>query len=413
MKAKLSRGNFPRRDININIGGSKSESNRLLVLQAQFPNIAISNLSPSDDTRVLLKGIKRVNGTVDVHHAGTAMRFLTAYFAAKPGSEILLTGSPRMQQRPIKILVDALRQLGAHIEYTNQEGFPPLKIKGSTLSKEKVKIQANVSSQYISALMLVAPRLPHGLEIVLEGKCTSVPYIEMSLSLLKKCGIVGSFKNNRIHIPAVKNIDDVKVEVESDWSSASYYYSLVALSDSSTITLGNFFSGSIQGDAELAKIYRPLGVHTTFNASGKTITLNKEKTGLPDSIMLDLANTPDLAQTVAVSCLGLGVGCRLHGLHTLKIKETDRLVALRNELEKLGGQVQIDDTSLLLEKPGALVSGQSIATYQDHRMAMAFAPLAVKTDLYINEAEVVSKSYPDFWNDLKKTGIGCDLSEIN
>ena len=410
MKANLKRGELPSENIKINICGSKSESNRLLILQAQFPNISIENLSDSDDTAVLQKGLKISKGTVDVHHAGTAMRFLTAYFAATEGTEVLLTGSQRMQQRPIGILVDALKSLGADIEYAQNEGFPPLRIIGKKLLKNEVRIKADVSSQYISALMLIAPALPKGLKISLQGKTTSVPYIEMTLQLLRNIGISGDFEKNVISISAAETIHDNLMIVESDWSSASYFYSLVALSDDLQITLGSFFEESLQGDAALAQIYETLGVQTYFNISEKTISLSKKNSQLPDSLLLDLANTPDLAQTIAVSCFGLGIGCRLTGLHTLKIKETDRLSALKIELEKLGASVQIDESSLNLEKSFHLNPEVSIETYQDHRMAMAFAPLALKTELTINNAEVVSKSYPNFWSDLKIAGVECEMS---
>ena len=410
MKANLKRGELPSENIKINICGSKSESNRLLILQAQFPNISIENLSDSDDTAVLQKGLKISKGTVDVHHAGTAMRFLTAYFAATEGTEVLLTGSQRMQQRPIGILVDALKSLGADIEYAQNEGFPPLRIIGKKLLKNEVRIKADVSSQYISALMLIAPALPKGLKISLQGKTTSVPYIEMTLQLLRNIGISGDFEKNVISISAKETIHDNLMIVESDWSSASYFYSLVALSDDLQITLGSFFEERLQGDAALAQIYETLGVQTYFNISEKTISLSKKNSQLPDSLLLDLANTPDLAQTIAVSCFGLGIGCRLTGLHTLKIKETDRLSALKIELEKLGASVQIDENSLNLEKSFHLNPEVSIETYQDHRMAMAFAPLALKTELTINNAEVVSKSYPNFWSDLKIAGVECEMS---
>lgn len=411
MKAILERGSFPKKNIKINISGSKSESNRMLILQAQFPNISIENLSESDDTIVLQKAFKNLSGKIDIHHAGTAMRFLTAYFSAKEGADIILTGSQRMQERPIGILVKALRSLGADINYLENEGFPPLKIVGKKLQKSEVKIKANVSSQYISALMLIAPMLPNGLKIDLEGKATSVPYIEMTLSLLKSIGIKGSFSKNEITIFSEKNIEETALIVESDWSSASYFYSLVALSETCEITLGSFSKESLQGDAALVQIYNSLGVQTVFNTSEKTILLSKKNTELPDSLLLDLSNTPDLAQTIAVTCFGLKIGCKLTGLHTLKIKETDRLSALKNELEKMGAAIQIDDDSLHLEIASLIHPNKTIETYQDHRMAMAFAPLSLKTKLTINNAEVVSKSYPKFWEDLQKAGVKCALED--
>ena len=411
MKAILERGSFPDKNVKINISGSKSESNRMLILQAQFPNISIENLSESDDTSVLQKALRASSGTVDIHHAGTAMRFLTAYFAAKEGIEITLTGSQRMQERPIGVLVDALKILGADIEYLKKEGFPPLKIKGKTLQKNKVKIKANVSSQYISALMLIGPVLPNGLNISLEGKTTSIPYVEMTLSLLKTIGINGSFSKNEIAIPSVKNIEKTTLVVESDWSSASYFYSIIALSENFEVTLGSFSEESLQGDSALVQIYGSLGVESVFNTSEGNISLSKKKTQLPDFLFLDLSNTPDLAQTIAVTCFGLGISCKLTGLHTLKIKETDRLLALKNELEKLGATIQVDDSSLNLEKTAIINCNKSIETYQDHRMAMAFAPLSLKTNLTIKDAEVVSKSYPNFWKDIQKVGVTCVLDD--
>lgn len=406
MKADLKPGSFS--NVNITLSGSKSESNRLLILQALFPNLSIENLSTSDDTQVLAKGLKATNKVVDVHHAGTAMRFLTAYFASKQGAEITLTGSPRMQERPIQILVDALKSLGAEIEYLKTPGFPPLKIKGRKLIGNTVKIKADVSSQYISALILIAPTLPNGLQILLEGNITSRPYLKMTLSLLQKLGIETEFNENTIYISSIKRIDDTTITVESDWSSASYFYSLVSLSKASKIQLSSFYKNSLQGDSALVSIYKILGVETHF-VNSKSILISKKDIALPATLSLDLVNTPDLAQTIAVSCFGLGMECRLTGLHTLKIKETDRLKALKTELEKLGGEVEIDPNSLHLLKSSRIISDQAIDTYQDHRMAMAFAPLSLKTNLSINDAEVVSKSYPDFWKDIEKTGIIVDL----
>ncbi len=391
----------------LQITGSKSEANRLLILQALYPGITIKNLSNSDDSQVMQQAIASTAEEVDIHHAGTAMRFLTSYFATREGRKTVLTGSARMQERPIKILVDALRDLGADISYQKEEGYPPILLTGKKLSKNAVSLQANVSSQYISSLMLIAPTLKNGLKISLEGKVTSVPYIEMTLSLLKQLGVQGSFENNII---AIEPLDESKIDtvvVESDWSSASYFYSLVALSKNAKITLGSYKKTSYQGDSSLAEIYAHLGVKTSYDLN--TITIEKVGTVTKGSDAfkgaLDLANSPDIAQTIAVTCFGLGVSCHMTGLHTLKIKETDRLEALKVEIEKLGGNVAITDTDLKLEASQTITSGVAIDTYQDHRMAMAFAPLALRTDLIINEAEVVSKSYPDFWKDMKQLGF--------
>lgn len=388
---------------DLKITGSKSESNRLLILQAFYPEIQILNLSNSDDTQVLQQALSSEDETIDIHHAGTAMRFLTAYFACKEGREVVLTGSERMQERPIKILVEALRRMGADIEYLNEDGFPPLKIRGKKLVQDYVKVQANISSQYISALMLIAPALPAGLEIELEGKVTSVPYIEMTLKFLKDCGINGEFKTNRIRIHPVKKLEPLTLTVESDWSSASYFYSIAALSAEASISLTSYKQESYQGDLVVSGIYKQLGVQTTF--SGNTVHLKKVPEKKPRSLVCDLANSPDLAQTIAVTCFGLGLKCELTGLHTLRIKETDRLQALKNELEKLGGKVDITSESLRLSASEGINENVQIQTYNDHRMALAFAPLALKVPLEISGAEVVSKSFPGFWRDLKNLGF--------
>ncbi len=388
----------------LQITGSKSESNRLLILQALYPNITISNISNSDDSELMQKALQSDERIVDIHHAGTAMRFLTAYFAVKEGRETILTGSQRMQERPIKILVEALKQIGCEIAYEKNEGYPPIKIIGKKPNKNKVALQANVSSQYISALMLIASSLPDGLEITLEGKVTSVPYINMSVSLLKDAGIESSFNNNVIKVQSGATPSPKHIVVESDWSSVSYFYSIVALSDNASITIGSYKQQSYQGDSSLAEIYTHLGVETTFNDQSITLSKIPNSTNkLPEG--LDLSNSPDIAQTIAVTCFGLGISCYLTGLHTLKIKETDRLEALKTEIEKLGGNVHITEDSLKLEAQSQIKKEVTIQTYNDHRMAMAFAPLALRTSLCIADAGVVSKSYPDFWEDLLKLGF--------
>ncbi|RMA57196.1 3-phosphoshikimate 1-carboxyvinyltransferase [Ulvibacter antarcticus] len=418
MKALLRSTNISEATKKISVTGSKSESNRLLLLQALFPDIKIQNLSESDDTVVLKQGLSIDEGMVDVHHAGTAMRFLTAYFAAKKGAEIVLTGSERMQQRPVKILVDALRELGANIEYMNEEGFPPLRIKGKNLKGSSVSIKANVSSQYISALSLIAPSLKNGLTIDLKGEVTSTPYINMTISLLKQLGVEANFSENKIVIkPGRKKTNTVFV-VESDWSSASYFYSFIALSKKASVTLTSYSEKSLQGDAALVDIYEMLGVETVFKSSTssegieeKSITLRSFETQLPDYLSLDLSATPDIAQTIAVSCFGLGIGCKLTGLHTLKIKETDRLEALETELRKFGAEVSIDEESIELHPGDKSITSKNkdknihINTYQDHRMAMAFAPLALLFPIAIKDPMVVTKSFPSFYQDLEKMGL--------
>ncbi|WP_432412870.1 3-phosphoshikimate 1-carboxyvinyltransferase [Rasiella sp. SM2506] len=412
MKLELSRSSEEITEAALQITGSKSETNRLLILQALYPNVHIDNVSKSDDSEVLQKALKSSDKIIDIHHAGTAMRFLTAYFSAKNDAEVILTGSERMQQRPIGVLVDALRMVGADITYTKKSGFPPLKIKGKNLQKHKVTLKAGVSSQFISALLLIAPSLPNGLELTLEGNVTSRPYIEMTLALLKQVGVSGHFAENTITVHPLSAIQDAIVTVESDWSSASYFYSLVALSGppagqagKKTIQLQSYKTESLQGDSALVGLYKALGVHTIYNPEAYSITLEKKKTHLPSVYQADLSNTPDIAQTIAVTCFGLGIGCKLTGLHTLKIKETDRLLALKIELEKLGGVVSISEDSLTISPSKEIHQSVAIDTYNDHRMAMAFAPLALKTSLIINNAEVVSKSFPTFWEDMRKVGV--------
>jgi len=389
----------------IAITGSKSETNRLLLLQALYPNLVLENTSNSDDSEVMTKALTENESVIDIHHAGTAMRFLTAYFAVQENREVVLTGSSRMQERPIKILVEALRQLGADITYEVNEGFPPIRIKGKKLTQNKVSLPANVSSQYISALLLIAPKLENGLELSLEGEITSVPYIKMTLALLTEIGVATSFFGNNISVQNLSLIPHPEsLVVESDWSSASYYYSIVALSEIGTeITLSSYKQNSLQGDSTLAEIYKDFGVETTFE--NNTILLKKIANYQLSIINCQLNSSPDIAQTIAVTCFGLGVGCHLTGLHTLKIKETDRLEALKAELTKLGATVLVTDESLILEPSSAINDKVVIKTYQDHRMAMAFAPLALKTNIIIEEAEVVSKSYPAFWEDLQTVGF--------
>ena len=389
----------------IKITGSKSETNRLLLLQALYSNIVIENASNSDDSEVMVAALATVDPIIDVHHAGTAMRFLTAFFATQENRTVVLTGSSRMKERPIKLLVDALKQLGATIEYLENDGFPPIKITGKQLTIAKVSLPANVSSQYISALLLIAPSLQNGLELTLTGEITSIPYINMTLKLLQEIGVETSFSENVIEVKPKSQLPIPQtLIVESDWSSASYYYSILALSKTGTqIELSNFKENSLQGDAVLATIYQQLGVETHFD-KGK-ITLVKNHNPINSNLILDLNSAPDIAQTIAVTAFGLGIGCQLTGLHTLKIKETDRLEALQIELSKLGAYISVTNDSLQIESSSAIHPNQNIATYNDHRMAMAFAPLALKTDINIQNAEVVSKSYPNFWNDLKLLGF--------
>ena len=389
---------------SLNITGSKSETNRLLLLQALYPGLTIENRSNSDDSVAMNHALTTDSNLIDIHHAGTAMRFLTAFFATQEGREIVLTGSSRMQERPIGVLVDALRKLGAQISYEKKEGYPPLRISGKALKGGAVSLPANISSQYISALLLIAPHLEEGLNLTLEGEITSLPYLKMTLALLERVGVHSQFENKNIRISQQKIIEDQTQVVESDWSSASYHFSCVALSSAGRIVLSSYRQDSLQGDAVLIDVYKKLGVDTRFE-NNQMILEKINNFELPKTITLDLVEAPDIAQTIAVSCYGLGVACDLSGLHTLKIKETDRLIALENELSKLGAQIRVTEDSLHLSAAQDFKANQTIATYSDHRMAMAFAPLALKIGHQIAEANVVTKSYPDFWNDLEAVGF--------
>ncbi|HLS30979.1 MAG TPA: 3-phosphoshikimate 1-carboxyvinyltransferase [Flavobacteriaceae bacterium] len=389
---------------DLTITGSKSETNRLLILQALFSNLKIENQSDSDDSSVLQQALSAKNQKIiDIGHAGTAMRFLTAYFAFQKG-ERTLTGSPRMQNRPIKVLVEALRKLGADIQYLQQEGYPPLLIRGSNPTSNAVRIKADVSSQYISALLLIGASFPQGLKITLQGEVLSRPYIEMTLSLLKKVGVQNKFENNQITISPLTEIEAKTITIESDWSSASYFYSLAALSETAVLKLSHFKKNSLQGDAKIAKFFNKFGVSTYYK--NDSILLKKEKNvELPSYFETDLSHYPDLAQTLAVTCLGLGISFKLKGLSTLRIKETDRLNALQSELSKFGAEIKIKKDILIGKARGTLNQNIKIDTYDDHRMAMAFAPLVLKTKITIQHPQVVSKSFPTYWKLLQRCNI--------
>jgi 3-phosphoshikimate 1-carboxyvinyltransferase len=403
MNIVLKQSFITNQNATIRVTGSKSETNRLLLLKGLYSDVFLENTSVSDDSAVMFAALNSTSNTIDVHHAGTAMRFLTAYFAIQDQREVIITGSSRMKERPIKILVDALRQLGAEVTYLEKQGFPPLKIIGKKLTNNKVALSADVSSQYVSALLLIAPKLENGLELQLDGFITSFPYLKMTLGILNELGIETVFQNNVISVKPSHKLRKPHFIIESDWSSASYYYSMIALSPlHSAVTLSSYKEKSFQGDAVLKEIYENFGVETTF--INNEIKLKKVNNKV-HNINLDLNATPDIAQTIVVTCLGLGVECNLKGLHTLKIKETDRLEALKIELTKLGAQVIISDSTLKLGSSTQLNENIAINTYQDHRMAMAFAPFALKIPLKINDAEVVSKSYPTFWEDLKSIGF--------
>tara|TARA_B100001063_G_scaffold106258_1_gene99182 strand:- start:317 stop:1540 length:1224 start_codon:yes stop_codon:yes gene_type:complete len=392
----------------IKISGSKSESNRLLMLRAYSSFFKIINLSDSDDTKTMLSALKSEDENIDISHAGTAMRFLTSYYSSIINSSKILTGSARMKQRPISILVDALNKLGADIEYIENEGYPPIKLRGKLITNNTVSLPANVSSQYISSLMMLGISLKDGLKINLSTKMISLPYIKMTKILIERLGGKVVIQSNNIIIQPFLSQDISDQTVESDWSSVSYFYSLVALSNYSEITISTFFKKSIQGDSRIENIYRQFGVETSFRDN--KIYLKKNNVKLPDTISINLEDNPDLAQTIIVTCLGLGIDCHLEGLQTLKIKETDRLLALKNEIKKFDVDfIEVSDQSITLRNTSKLKSGVTVDTYNDHRMAMSFAPLSLINPIIINNPEVVSKSYSNFWNDLKS--VGFNISE--
>ena len=388
----------------IKISGSKSESNRLLILSAYTSNFKIENISNSDDTQTLINALNSNQKEINIGHAGTAMRFLTSYYASKKNVDIILTGSKRMKERPISILVDALNGLGADIIYLNNEGYPPLKINGTLLSKESVKLSANVSSQFISSLMMLGVSLEKGLVIKISSEITSLPYLKMTMEMINKIGGNVEMSSNKIIVKPLKGITKNSIVVESDWSSASYYYSLASMCDHVDLTLDTFFDKSIQGDSKLVEIYDCFGIKTIFNDN--KIQLIKSNSILPKKINLDLNDTPDLAQTIVVSCLANGVDCDLYGLHTLKIKETDRLNALKNEIQKFQvDKIEVTDNSLHLRNKSPLKSNIIIDTYNDHRMAMSFACLSLVNPIKIKDPMVVTKSYKNFWTDLETLGF--------
>lgn len=389
---------------NINISGSKSESNRLLTLRAYTSFFNINNLSDSDDTNTMISSLKSDNKEINIGHAGTAMRFLTSYYSSILNSSKILTGSARMKERPILILVEALNNLGADIEYIDKKGYPPIKLNGKLISKNIVTLPANVSSQYVSSLMMLGVSINEGLKIKLSTEITSLPYIHMTKKIIERIGGNVDVKPDEIIIKQLVSDKIPDQIVESDWSSASYFFSLVALSDNSDLTLSSFFNKSIQGDSRIVEIYKQFGVETNFH--NNKIHLKKNNIDLPDSISINLRDNPDLAQTIIVTCLGLGVDCKLEGLQTLKVKETDRLLALKREIEKFEvDTIAVSDQSITLKNNSKLKSGVSINTYDDHRMAMSFAPLSIINPIFINNPEVVSKSYLNFWNDLESIGF--------
>ncbi|HUH75489.1 MAG TPA: hypothetical protein VLZ75_13925 [Chitinophagales bacterium] len=391
----------------ITLNGSKSIANRALIIRAMTEGgFDIKNLSNADDTLVLDNLLKSQEAVLDAGAGGTTFRFLTAYLATCEGREVVLTGSQRMQERPIRLLVDALKTLGADIEYVNNEGFPPLKIKGKKLKGGKVSIPADTSSQYISALLMIAPTLEEGLVLELKGEIVSLPYILMTLNLMKYFGVNSSLDGNIITVKS-QTYQTKSFFVEADWSAASYYYSIAFLANSAEITLNGLNQDSVQGDAVIADIFKDW-VETSFQEN--SIFLKKKTADLPQIFEFDFLECPDLAQTVLTALAAKNIDGTFQGLKTLLIKETDRVAALDNELSKYGahlaGEVSENLWKLSSENFNHESKATPIATYEDHRMAMSFAPLSLITKkISIEEPHVVTKSYPQYWEDLKSLGF--------
>ncbi|UIR54559.1 3-phosphoshikimate 1-carboxyvinyltransferase [Sphingobacterium sp. SRCM116780] len=389
----------------VQLTGSKSESNRALIIQALGKGkVAIQNLSDAFDTVTLAAALQKAAtpqdgfNTIDIGPAGTAMRFLTAYLNLIKGN-FILTGSERMQQRPIGILVDALKTIGADVHYEAKSGFPPLKIEGGMFQgKDKISIKGNISSQYISALLLIASSLKKGLTLEIEGELTSRPYVTMTLNMLKEVGIQSEWQNNTIHI-APQETQEATIYVEPDWSAASYWYAIVALSKAGSIVLPGLKKNSLQGDIAIVEIMSHFGVASSFEQDGLHLTKVSEPSG---KTFFDLKECPDLAQTVVVVAAALRRDISLTGLETLKIKETDRIAALQMEIGKFGAKLIEDGTTYHIKTDEVFEpTDVSFATYEDHRMAMAFAPLSlIFKSIKIEEPHVVEKSYPDFWKHL-------------
>lgn len=389
----------------IQLPASKSISNRALIIHALSKgNDVLSNLSDCDDTKVMVKALTEGGEVIDILAAGTAMRFLTAYLSSTPGTHII-TGTERMQQRPIQILVNALRELGANIEYTRNEGFPPLRIEGAPLAGNEITLKGNVSSQYISALLMIGPILKNGLQLRLTGEVISRPYINLTLQLMKDFGASARWTSDQSISVEPQPYRCVPFTVESDWSAASYWYQMAVLSSEADIELTGLFRHSYQGDSRGAEVFARLGIETEYTEEGIRLRKNGSCVKRLDE---DFVDTPDLAQTFVVTCALLDVPFRFTGLQSLKIKETDRIEALKAEMKKLGYVLHDEDDSILYWN-GERIEPQAcpvIKTYEDHRMAMAFAPAAIHyPTIQIDEPQVVSKSYPGYWDDLRKAGF--------
>ena len=409
MKFRLSKSD---KTINgsINLPSSKSIANRALIINSlSYSPYEIQNLSDSDDTKVMQQVLNSNTNHFDIGHAGTAMRFLTAFLSQIVG-EWNITGSARMKQRPIKILADALTELGAKIEYAENEGFPPLRIFGSHLKGKILELDGSISSQYISALLMIAPTLEDGLTLRLKNKITSRSYIELTLKLMQQFGVKSIWKGSEIRIEEQSYIPR-QFTVEADWSGASYWYQLMALADEGEVELKNLQLMSLQGDCAIAPWFKQFGVESQLAEDG--IIIKKTKDIQPKHLQLNFIENPDVAQTMAVLCVLKKVPFHFTGLETLKIKETDRIAALQNELAKLGaqivepqhGELQWDGTFPFEKAPLPCIS-----TYHDHRMALAFAPAALQYNIEIDDPMVITKSYPNYYKDLKE--VGFEISEL-
>jgi len=402
-KIKLSFDKF--KDSTIYLNSSKSESNRLLIIKAlSEKEITIKNLSKANDS-VLLKNLLESENLVvwDAQDAGTSFRFLTSFLAIKK-EHVVLSGTERMKQRPVKVLVDALNKIGAEILYLENEGFPPIYVKGKINQvKNKLDIPGDISSQYISSLLLIAPLLEKGIKINIEEPFYSRPYVNMTLNLMNSFGIKSEVKGNKISIKN-QEFSSGSYIVESDWSAASYWYSILSISDNiNNLTLKGLKKKSNQGDSVISKLMKSFGVNTQYKKDGIVLTKIKFDT---EEIELDFRDCPDLTQTILVVAAYHKIKLKVSGVESLKIKETDRLLAMKNELKKIGCDFYEEDNYWVLEKRSQEIDDElAIDTYKDHRMAMAFAPLASKKSIIINDPDVVVKSYPTYWEDLKKVGF--------
>ena len=405
----------------IKLPASKSISNRALILHALSGGHSLpQNLSDCDDTEVIVRALRDWPDVIDIKAAGTAMRFLTAYLSVTPGSSHTLTGTERMKHRPIKVLVDALSYLGAEIKYLGEEGFPPLRVTGHALEGGTIEIPGDVSSQYISALLMIGPALKNGLELKLTGNIISRPYIDLTMHTMHDYGLKIEWTDyNTIYAPH-QEYQQKEYVIENDWSASSYWYEIMALSDDfdNEIRLTGLTDGSRQGDSVVRYLFSMLGVKTSFENTEPgvmtTVTLKKVRTRLP-RLDYDFINQPDLAQTFVVCCAVMGIPFHFKGLSSLKIKETDRMAALQKEMKKLGYVIRdINGEELLWDGERCEASLEAIDTYEDHRMAMSFAPVCIKIPgLKMNNPEVVSKSYPKFWDDIRSVGFTIEETPNN